>query len=123
MSIATVEKELTPQPLIATREYTPDDLLMIPDGDSYELVDGQLVEKDMGAESDFLGLRLGFLLAGYVDPRLLGRVLGPQTGYQCFPDAPKKVRKPDLSFIKRGRLPGERIPRGHILIAPDVAVE
>ena len=31
--------------------YTPDDLLRLPDGDAYELVDGRLVEKHMGGES------------------------------------------------------------------------
>src|SRR5262249_18541301 len=41
----------------------------------------------------------------------------------CFPDAPTKVRKPDVSFIKRGRLPGERLPKGHAPIAPNLAVE
>ena len=29
----------------------------------------------------------------------------------------------DVSFIRRGRLPGERIPDGHMSIAPDLAVE
>jgi Uma2 family endonuclease len=28
-----------------------------------------------------------------------------------------------VSFIRHGRLPGERIPRGDILITPDLAVE
>ena len=30
------------------RQYTPEDLLRMPDGDRYELVDGQLVERKMG---------------------------------------------------------------------------
>jgi Uma2 family endonuclease len=33
------------------------------------------------------------------------------------------VRKPDVSFIRFGRLPGEEVPQGHIPIAPDLAVE
>jgi Uma2 family endonuclease len=33
------------------------------------------------------------------------------------------VRKPDVSFIRRGRLPDERLPKGHVTIPPDLAVE
>ena len=40
--------------------YTPEDLLAMPDGKSYELVDGQLVERHMGAESSRVGGRLSF---------------------------------------------------------------
>ena len=52
-----------------------------------------------------------------------GWILPADASYQCFPDAPTRVRKPDVSFIKRGRLPGERLPKGHCPIAPDLAVE
>lgn len=52
-----------------------------------------------------------------------GRVFPSEVGYQCFPDDPEKVRKPDVSFVCKGRLPGGRIPRGHVRIAPDLAVE
>ncbi|MFN3651771.1 MAG: Uma2 family endonuclease [Armatimonadota bacterium] len=53
----------------------------------------------------------------------LGWVLDAEGSYQCFPDDPRKVRKPDVSFIRRGRLPGERIPSGHVTVPPDLAVE
>ena len=33
------------------------------------------------------------------------------------------VRKPDVSFIRKGRLPGDAIPKGWVKIAPDLAVE
>ncbi len=38
----------------ATR-YTPQDLLALPDGKRYELVDGRLVERKTGAESSWVG--------------------------------------------------------------------
>jgi hypothetical protein len=41
-------------------EYTPEDLLSLPDGDAYELVDGRLVEKHLGGVSSFVGLQIGF---------------------------------------------------------------
>ena len=46
--------------------YTPEDLLAMPNGKDYELVDGRLVERNMGAESSWIGgriyLRLSMLL-------------------------------------------------------------
>src|SRR4051812_14896049 len=53
----------------------------------------------------------------------LGWVLDSEGSYKCFAEDPRKVRKPDVSFIRRGRLPDERIPDGHVRIAPDLAVE
>src|SRR5262249_1904635 len=38
-------------------------------------------------------------------------------------DDPKRVRKPDGSFVRKGRLPGDRPPRGHVQIPPDLAFE
>ena len=44
--------------LVATQtQYTPEDLLAMPDGKSYELVGGQLVERNMGMESSLVGTR------------------------------------------------------------------
>jgi Uma2 family endonuclease len=103
--------------------YTPDDLLTMPDGDRYELVDGQLVERSMGAESSFVAARLSRLVGNHNEDRQLGWVLGADCGYQCFPGQPLQVRKPDVSFVRFGRLPGERLPEGHVKIAPDLAVE
>jgi Uma2 family endonuclease len=106
----------------ATR-YTPDDLLEMPDGERYELVDGQLVERPMGAEADWVAVELVTLLRNHVVQRKLGYVFGSSTGYQCFRDDRRKLRRPDGSFIATGRLPGNRIPKGHIKIAPDLVIE
>ena len=35
--------------------YTPEDLLAMPDGKSYELVGGQLMERKTGIESSWVG--------------------------------------------------------------------
>ena len=39
-------------------QVTPEDLLAMPDGKSYELVDGQLVKRNMGMESSWIAGRL-----------------------------------------------------------------
>jgi Uma2 family endonuclease len=103
--------------------YEPEELLAMPDGDRYELIDGIPREKYMGAQADEIALLIGSALSAFVRPRKLGRVYGAQTGYQCFPNSPKMVRMPDTSFVASGRLEGDRSPEGYIPIAPDLAVE
>jgi Uma2 family endonuclease len=103
--------------------YTPDDLLKMSDGKSYELDDGKLVRRPMGTESSWIGGRMFRILDDFSEANDSGWVLPSDASYQCYPDAPTRVRRPDVSFIKRGRLPGERLPKGHCPIAPDLAVE
>ena len=102
---------------------TPEDLLNLPDGVKYELVDGRLVERNMGLESSEIAGRIIVLLGLFLRGRGLGHLFLPDAGYQCFPHAPGKIRRPDVSFIRTGRLPGETTPKGFSTIAPDLAVE
>ncbi len=103
--------------------YTPEDLLAMPDGKSYELVDGRLVERHKGSESSRVGTRLSTRLDGFCEEHGLGIVWGSDNGYQCFPHAPSLVRRPDVSFVRSGRLPGDVPPKGWVRIRPDLAVE
>ncbi len=103
--------------------YTPEDLLAMPDGKSYELVDGGLVERNMGAKSSRVGGRLHSRLDPFCEEHNLGIVWPADNGYQCFPHAPGLVRKPDVSFVRSGRLPGDIEPDGWVKIPPDLAVE
>jgi len=101
--------------------YTPDDLLRLPEAEHCELLDGKLVEKTMGAESDWVGMQIVTRLSNLVMSSQAGWVFGPETGYQCFLDHRDRVRKPDVSFVRASRL--DAVPKGHIKIAPDLAVE
>ena len=101
--------------------FTPDDLLTMPDGDRYELVDGHLVERSMGSWAGFVEGRLFFLLPQFSFRKGLGQALSSAVSYQCF--GRNRVRKPDVSFIRAGRLPDDRVPEGHIRVVPDLAVE
>src|SRR5579859_1577977 len=102
---------------------TPEDLLSLPDANGYELVDGRLVERQMGMESSKIALRIAFLIALFLEKRKLGDLFGSDTSYQCFPQAPDDVRRADVSFIRSGRFEGDRLPKGNCKIAPDLAVE
>lgn len=107
-------------------EVSPDDLLSMGDDNvAFELVNGELVEKTMGWESSWIASELAALLRDECRRHRpsLGWALGGEATYQCFDDDPEKVRRPDASFIARGRLPGGRRPKGHCRVAPDLAVE
>jgi len=102
--------------------YMPEDLLTMPDGDRYELVDGQLVEIDMGGQSSWVGGEAFGLLREYAQ-RHGGWAFPDATSYQCFPFDPARVRRPDASYVAAGRFANDEIPAGHIPIPPDLAVE
>ncbi len=106
----------------ALTRSTPEDLLVMPDGKGYELVDGELLERPMGAESDLVAGDLYPRVAPFCNERGLGRVWS-NTGYQCFPHDPGMVRRPNLSFVRAGRLAGNVVPKGWIRNPPDLAVE
>lgn len=63
------------------------------------------------------------LLGDFVEGRRLGWTPSSECGYQCFPDDPRKVRKPDASFITGARLSADQLNEGHVKIPPDLAVE
>ena len=108
-------------------KITPDELLKRSDRDRYELVNGELVEKNMGWQSSRIGAELLVVLGSYVRQHGLGWVNGPDAAYQCFedslPDDPDRIRKPDVSFISLDRLPPEDEPTGYCEVVPDLAVE
>jgi Uma2 family endonuclease len=115
--------EVEPPVVLTDGQITPEQLLEMPDGDRYELIDGKLVERDMGAESSLVAAAIIELLRHFGRTHDLGKVFAPDCGYQIFPDRPRLVRYPDASFIARGRLPGDKVPKGHVRIHPDLAVE
>jgi len=86
-------------------------------------VDGELVERNMGWESSWIGGQLYLLLGNYCKAHRLGWVAPGDASYQCFPFPSDKVRRPDVSFISIQRLTPDRKPTGHCLIAPDLIVE
>jgi Uma2 family endonuclease len=108
---------------VTETRYTPEDLLTIEDRSMPELVDGELVEREMGQKSDSIAATCLILIGVFVREHRLGLMNGGQGSYQVFADAPKKVRIPDVSFTRRERLPAEGPAEGHGRIAPDLVVE
>ena len=119
------EIERPREPVLAGRtDVTPEELLAMPDGEHYELVDGVPVKRTMSLLSSRVEVALGGVLNAYRVENNLGWILGPSCGYRCFPWVPGKVRRPDVSFIARDRLPSEEHwSEGYVTIPPDLAVE
>jgi len=107
----------------AKSRLTADEFMALSDADDYELIEGILVERDpMGAHASYVAGRIIHLLNTLVDQTGCGWVLDSETTYRCFGD-PDTLRRADVSFVRLGRLPGERIPEGYVSIPPDLAVE
>jgi Uma2 family endonuclease len=106
------------------KRYTPQDLLTMPDGDFYELVDGRLVERRMSIWSSYVAGVVSHLLDQFCRENRLGWVLPEGTSFQCFPAYPGKVRRPDTAFIRLQRLSlAQASTERHCSVAPDLAVE
>lgn len=112
--------------LIEYARVTPEDLLEMSDSKQYELVNGQLEEKEVSYLSSLTGIEVSFQLRLFLQEHPIGTVTGSDCSFQCFEDDeddPLKIRRPDVAFIARGRLPAEQLARGHVTISPDLAVE
>src|SRR5262245_62521171 len=95
-------------------------LLEVPGGqrpdESEELLlpepDDQRPERTMGARASLVATRIIQLLGAAADDNRTGFVLAADCGYKIFPHAPQLIRYPDITFVRRGRLPTDEIPDG-----------
>jgi Uma2 family endonuclease len=106
-----------------THLVTAEELEKFPDDDyRYELVEGRVIRMSpTGAMHGWLVLHFASQLTQHVDARRLGFVL-TEVGFRLS-SSPDTVRAPDLSFIRRERLPEGALPRGFWQGPPDLAVE
>ena len=103
--------------------FTADDLLTLPDAERFELVDGQLVERHMSFDSAWVGGEVHRRLANYGVETGHGWAFPEGASYRCFSEDRERVRRPDVSYIVRERLPQGPEAIGHCRICPDLAVE
>lgn len=104
-------------------EATEADLLdhMDRTGKCSELIDGVLVEKAMGRGESFIAGWITMLLGAHILPRSLGCLIS-EAGIVRLRSG--VVRAPDISFIRKDRLPDglfDMTPIGELM--PDLAVE
>ena len=104
---------------------TAEDLWAMPEvpGKRFELVRGELVEVPGagGVHGMIVGL-IYRLLWAVAHERRLGHVAPDGVSYVVSHD-PDVVRVPDVSFVRRERIPADGIPVGYWPFAPDLAIE
>lgn len=87
----------------------------------FELVDGVLVEKAMGAKESLFAMFIGRLIGNFLQTHDLGVVLGSDGMLRL---RPQLVRIPDVSFISWNQIPSGEFPSKPIPdLYPDLAVE
>ena len=99
---------------------------LMPDDAYYEVVDGEVYRlSGSGMEHGVRGMRLAMPLTMYVYRHNLGEVLHPDTRYVLAEDEAgiRRMRGPDLSFIRRERMPLPPYPPGFVRLVPDLIVE
>lgn len=104
-------------------QITPEELLVLPDGKDYELVDGELAEKHVSGLSSYVGFEIAARLREYVIANGLGYVFAADCGFRCFAHDPTQVRKPDAAFVAADRISAAEITEGWITVVPDLVVE
>jgi len=108
---------------VQSRSITPDDLLAMPDGNSFELVNGELVEKNVSVLSSYVEGVLLYKLTDYCKAQQAGFVFPSSLGVRCFSGDPMKVRRPDVFFVRIERMGSSYWHDGFLTISPDLAAE
>jgi len=104
-------------------EVTPEELLRMPEGKHFELIDGRLRERNSNVLASLVASSLGAYLRDACHEKKLGWLLAATCGYRCFPWKPNQVRRSSITFIRADRLSEERLSEGFCSIPPDLAVE
>lgn len=103
---------------------TAEDLMRIDSDDaqpSYELIDGELREMTMSTLSSWVAKLIVNKLQPLEDAGQ-AYTFPVDAGIQCFPDAPRKVLKPDGMVVAAAKLP-HGPASGYLQVVPDLIVE
>lgn len=104
-------------------EQTYADLLAMPDdGKLYELVRGQITEKEMGRRATGTASKILLLLGRLINDRRLGSIANEQY-ISCFPWLGHHTRRPDVSYFSYERLPEGFSIEDQITVAPNWVAE
>jgi len=107
----------------AAKLYSVEEFFALPEHELYELVDGRLEELNVSNISSAVGVKIMSRLDVHVSEHDLGIVFSSESYYRCFPKRARNARKPDVSFIRKDRLPIDWFDQGMFTVAPDLAVE
>ena len=103
--------------------WTWQEALQLPDGERYEVINGELRERNMSSLSSAISMVLGGLLREWMKGSgKRGWLTGEAGGFTIFPWAEGDVRMPDVAFTSRERA-GAMPERGWFAVSPELAVE
>ncbi len=127
-SLAELQQHLGGVPLSRIRMFPPPGMATIEDvraeaevSQRCELIDGVLVEKDMGYYESLVAVVIARLLGNYVEDNDLGIVGGEGGTLRILPD---QVRLPDVWFVSWDKIPGRKLPADPVPeLVPDLAIE
>ena len=105
-----------------TDDIRPEELDRYDDGPLVELVDGRLLEKPVSALSQRVANRIKYRFDEWCEPGGTGETY-VESFFQCFPEKPKQVRRPDVAFVPAARLAGYAFADAHLKVVPDLIVE
>lgn len=114
---------MTAAPTSSPTTFTPEDLEMLDDAVRYELLDGELVERNLSAYTGSIAAKLIRRLGDHVEPAYLGVIGGSDFGLQIFPGRPSRVVMPDGCYVSAAKLPNGLPARGWCRVAPDLVFE
>ena len=102
--------------------WTNAEFSALPDGNHYEIVNGELINMgNSGALHGYICSLLVMALMNYILPKKLGVILDSST---AFTMKNGNKRSPDISFVSREKLEGlEELPDGFLDGSPDLAIE
>ena len=104
--------------------YTPEQFLEVEDAHRFELIDGNLVERNMGSLSSFVSGKFITRLNSHAESGAGGVVTTPDGGLRIFgPENPSWVRFPDVAYYAKGTFPNDCPPEGWSEEIPALVVE
>lgn len=106
---------------LVQRRHTKEDLERLEDPERFELIDGDLVELDMGTTSNAIAARILGRLSVFVEDASLGHVMAGETTLAIF--GAEMLPRADGVYISMTTLDGRQLPQGHLDIVPDLVLE
>ena len=103
------------------RVYMPEDLIDPEDGRRFELVDDELVERNVSFQSSWIAANFLVDLGQFVRRNRFGKMLESEMGMRLWPEDPTRTRRPDVAFMSSERIPAEST--GFLYVAPDLVIE
>ena len=100
-----------------------EDLLGVPEGKDFELVEGRLVEQSVSALSTWSAGEILLLDRLFLRDRPLGLVCKADQGFQRLPYEPEGLRGPYVSFLRQARVTAGLMRQGCRRIARDLVDE